>query len=952
MTDGSDPAVLQLPTPPNPPDDPIFDFDISTWIDPPVYVTNLPETTPESNIRAMAEMEYRKSTTPTAWHRYVTLGRYVVDGFTFDSIMDEGSADPLKMYCLVWYQYAYHLDHEIDIPPKLQAWGTRKAQPFLATHAISAFTLDTKTTSWKDFSRSQSLSNPWSEVTPKQRKPKNRGTPLAVKPSGLAVSARGTRSNPGTIAEENSKNSDSTDSRGQQRPVYHVDDNSAASNAKQSVLIPNLNVPVCDGTHRVTLRWKTSLDITRLSRQTQEMKEEIYKLLDDIFDDDDGLLYRWQHAGTDIHNLISKMTPSEVRQFICPSIGILPSLSMIVIPIRFGFSSNTPAKWRNLPSTQEKLEKYNVTVSFSNCTSTSGNLVVAGFILLKAPMTTHRLRYLQSLRQQLPETTPPFDILLHKRTPFDQQIPHLAVQCGHKHVHSLSEALANILTGDGSALYIPRFVLSQMATSDAESLFTTHDAHVKSLRWLPLFPLLSNLDKPRKEYLQDGSVIERTTREWARTIKNITGTALAQCDVVNGGLDQLCYLLFPPQHLEAATNALDEYRKCLYPFSQREARFRESIGPPPVIHMSKSVIANLDFIKNLSTQNLANASRRQQTDTSNDNSSEASPESGITYPSSSKATRPLTPAESLRLRYSNRTLRSEATESLDDELTSASTETAPSSKLSDGRMSTSMAKLRELDAVIQRQKQLNDKKDAKNSERISLIERQLHRLDDLDKKLDDVKNDFGTRLTLFEQRMVATVKTQMESSHDNVTNMNSTLTQLMNVVSHLVEHRSDPKGETRTHASGVRTTTRTTNEILGRTSIANAASSSQQSHSSSSRSSMSAESTGCIQSPEHKRPRSGKKPLKESIRRQLDQALEAASNKIPTPCIDSQESLDSLDLAMQQMEEIVTSNRVNADASDSKHDNTDHESHYTASSQTPEEQNTNATPSPGRKSTS
>ncbi|KAI2508456.1 hypothetical protein MHU86_5983 [Fragilaria crotonensis] len=630
MTDGSDPAALQLPTFLNPPDDSIFDFDISDWIDPPVYVTNLPETTPESNIRAMAEMEYKKTTTPTAWHRYVTLGRYVVDGFTFDSIMDEGSADPLKMYCLVWYQYAYHLDHEIDIPPKLQAWGARKAQPFLANHAISAFTLDTKTTSWKDFSRSQSLSNPWSEVTPKQRKPKNKGTSPAVKPSVSAVSARGTRSNPGTIAEENSKNSDSTDSRGQKRPAYHEDDNSAGSNAKQSVLIPNSNVPVCDGTHRVTLRWKTSLDITRISRQTEELKEEIYKLLDDIFDDDDGLLYKWQHAGTDIHNLISKMTPSEVRHFISPSIGILPSLSMIVIPIRFGFSSNTPAKWRNLPSTQEKLEKHNVTVSFSNCTSTSGNLVVNGFILLKAPMTTHRLRYLQSLRQQLPETTPPFDILLHKRTPFDQQISHLAVQCGHKHVHSLSEALANILTGDGSALFIPRFVLSQMATSDAE-------------------------DKPRKEYLQDGSVIERTTREWARTIKDITGTALAQCDVVNGGLDQLCYLLFPPQHLEAATNALEEYRKCLYPFSQREARFRESIGPPPVIHLSKSVIANLDFIKKLSTQHTTNVPL-QQTDTSNDNSSEASPESGITYSSSSKATRPPTPAESLRLRYSNHAL--------------------------------------------------------------------------------------------------------------------------------------------------------------------------------------------------------------------------------------------------------------------------------------------------------
>ena len=95
-----------------------------------------------------------------------------------------------------------------------------------------------------------------------------------------------------------------------------------------------------------------------------------------------------------------------------------------------------------------------------------------------------------------------------------------------------------------------------MNDTDAEDLFKTHDVHVKSLRWLPLFPLISNLDKPRKEYNPDGSSIERSTREWARSIKNLEGSGLAQCDVVNGGTDQLCYLLFTPEHAEAA----EEYR--------------------------------------------------------------------------------------------------------------------------------------------------------------------------------------------------------------------------------------------------------------------------------------------------------------------------------------------------------------------------------------------------------
>ncbi len=65
MTEESAPVDSPLKSPHDPSDDHIFAFDISNWIDPPVYVTNLPETSPDSNIRVMAEQEYRKSTTAT-----------------------------------------------------------------------------------------------------------------------------------------------------------------------------------------------------------------------------------------------------------------------------------------------------------------------------------------------------------------------------------------------------------------------------------------------------------------------------------------------------------------------------------------------------------------------------------------------------------------------------------------------------------------------------------------------------------------------------------------------------------------------------------------------------------------------------------------------------------------------------------------------------------------------
>ena len=39
MTDDPDLSGFPLQSPHAPPDDPIFDFDVSNWLDPPVYVT-------------------------------------------------------------------------------------------------------------------------------------------------------------------------------------------------------------------------------------------------------------------------------------------------------------------------------------------------------------------------------------------------------------------------------------------------------------------------------------------------------------------------------------------------------------------------------------------------------------------------------------------------------------------------------------------------------------------------------------------------------------------------------------------------------------------------------------------------------------------------------------------------------------------------------------------------
>jgi hypothetical protein len=56
-----------------------------------------------------------------------------------------------------------------------------------------------------------------------------------------------------------------------------------------------------------------------------------------------------------------------------------------------------------------------------------------------------------------------------------------------------------------------------------------------------------------------GTTAERMAREWCRSIRSADGTESAQCDVVNGGIDQMAYLVFLPQSFDVAEPAIKEY---------------------------------------------------------------------------------------------------------------------------------------------------------------------------------------------------------------------------------------------------------------------------------------------------------------------------------------------------------------------------------------------------------
>ncbi|KAI2489319.1 hypothetical protein MHU86_25270 [Fragilaria crotonensis] len=320
------------------------------------------------------------------------------------------------------------------------------AQPYLAIHHPNILTIDTQRTTW---SMIENAHEPWVKVGNNKRSidqtKKNPLPPTQTSPSKntqyphlLSHTTPTLPKNIPPIPEETEIAHETTEQK-------NDNTSTASSDAKQSALIPNSKVPMNDGTHRVTIRMKMTIDTKDMDKTKTEIFNTILELLAAIFSEDDGYIYRWSRDELLDPKVIEDMSVSQLRSYM-PTITILPSQSLVIFALRFGFRNLNPTAWKNKSITKEILKDFQATVSFSNSISTSGKLVIAGYILLKSPNLTHRIRYNQSIRSKLPDTTPGFDILLHRRTPTEQQIDHLAVQCGENHVHPLSSALVESLT--------------------------------------------------------------------------------------------------------------------------------------------------------------------------------------------------------------------------------------------------------------------------------------------------------------------------------------------------------------------------------------------------------------------------------------------------------------------------------------------------------------------------
>ncbi|KAI2507901.1 hypothetical protein MHU86_6559 [Fragilaria crotonensis] len=831
-------AHAALPSPPDPaayhdPHHPTYGFYTTEWKAIPRPTAGVDWFSVEERYRRDANAHaYKQHGTPQNWSRYVTLGFFVYDDCTkFDTLWMKYSADPIICHRMVWYNFMYHVDRKLEISKTLSAWATDVSQPYLQRHAPQYLAINTIDMSWTDYVQGDRdimdiEVTQWTQVGSKKQKTQQRASSpntlnaSKVPPESFTTDSANVSFSTFERTEDNSPVRDlsttnmptSTDDCGSPNKKTTSSNSTTASDTsftveKQSVFNPDLNVPTNDGTYRLTFRWSPQGDFSRYNEQSPLWLTDVHAMLCELFPDNDCFFYRWESRDLLLSSEITTLSPGELREFLSPNIAFLSATSQIIFGARVCFAAKFPCQWRNKENTVTKLAEHKVQVKISNSTTTSGKIVTAGYILFKAARTTQRTHFLQSLRQQLPKETPFFDIILFHRTPMEQKINHLVIQCGETHVSPLSQALSALLTGHNSPLFLPRIALAQLQPSQISEYFEMQDVYAKTLKSFPLFPTLINLDKIRKEIFENGTVVERSTREWARTIFQDVDDPAARCEVVNGGYDQKAYLLVPRQYAQQAADHLRQYRLRLNPIGKREARFRDSLsGLPSVIHIDHSTQKNLDLLGQMSSKDIwknAPSSVRGIT-TEVDNAEDLS----TTQRSRGKRAGPK--ASKLPTGAAQSSVPNNLEHGDDN---TAFTQSATQSRATASVMSSDTTRrLNELEALFRRQQQETAETSTLTSQtatRLDNIESKLGRIDDMDAVLHDSRD-----------KLAVTMERQQDS-HVQIVDLNIRVSKLMDVIDRMAtrievltativkgEHEHQVKGTEHNRTTGTKDPTR------------------------------------------------------------------------------------------------------------------------------------------------
>jgi hypothetical protein len=578
---------------------PKYQFGGSEWSDPPTISCATEEQRAHYDQREIQDAQYKVVGNSVTWDLYITFGYYIYDDcFQFDQQWTKMCKDITGKYKFIWFAYMYYVNRYLEMPPTLAAWATDIAKPYLEKECPGGHDPDTSNPRNGRYDHSDDNmqmgeedgkpaatgeeEEEWTTMGPNGKpikKPRLHQTdhpptiPSSKPPAPILKPTPGPKTSTHPVTPEVARRPPATDYRKEMNPcITHVKHN--------------------DGTLRITVRWnpvdyadKKPIDSDVWTHAATDMLHYLFITAPECF------FHNWNSALPPTQIAMMDLTPQNLREFIAPNVAEMDSLETYVLAIRVSMCSGAPpGPWINNPATKDAMRTHRMEVRISNASSDSGDIEIAGYILLKDPVLTHRLHFASSIRKNLPQA-PFFDLGIHRKAPTGgNDIPHLVVRCGVNVMDTLNDNLSTYLNGTTTtAIYISREHLLNTTASEVTELFDTHFRYIKDLVEIQMPTTILHLDRTRREIISPTEYTDRTTREWATSLN-------MQCDVENGGRNRRVSLLVPSKHAATVTPLMDQYLASLtdHRHHQATANVTTTYAPP------HTAILNMSFIQRMS----------------------------------------------------------------------------------------------------------------------------------------------------------------------------------------------------------------------------------------------------------------------------------------------------------------------------------------------------------------
>ena len=575
------------------------------WDVPPFLICNTATQRAHLSRREKQDELYRHVGNPIMWDQYIMIGYYTYDDcFQFETQWTKMGRNLLEKYKFIWFSYTYHKKRYLMPSDELEAWANNIAQPYLLKHYPDGYhpdTSDPRTGRYDDTDDDMEIED--------DRKPAAVDNPADKTEPWITMGANGKpiKNPPPQSTVENIPPADAVAHVPQKHPtnppppiknpMNPPSHNPRTNPGTLRQTFSRQRVSHNDGTLRITIRWsplgyETLKPTTGIEWKTQAT-DALHFLL---YTAPDCRFHQWDPTATQTTIPLLSLTPDNLLDYISPNITEMSSKDTFIFAIRVSMcSGGSPGPWINNQATQAALFTHRLEVSISNATSDSGDVMIAGYILLKDPSTTHRIHYTSLLRENLPNL-PFFDIGLHQRSPNGVEVPHLVIRCGGNVVEQLSANLSAYLNGTSTTpIFLSRVHMMNTSPEEVNSIFDIHSCFLKKLHRISLSPHILHIDRIRTERaFGDTPSIDRSTRTWAASLTDKYGTSM-QCDVECGSSDRQIYLLVPDHHIARAKAELKNYMSRLL-----------HLRPTTVLNYTPSneVITNVGFLKQMAQSNL------------------------------------------------------------------------------------------------------------------------------------------------------------------------------------------------------------------------------------------------------------------------------------------------------------------------------------------------------------